>query len=118
VIDTRPLEAQTDYTDPTGVQKYEMPQAEYETLADSVLSWKKKERLGRFDPATVGAVEARVGGWQRDVEERGTFSFIASGGFVVALLSPAVSSFFDHSPPPQRASLPVPPPVRPRRTRI
>ena len=111
MIDTRPPEAQPDYTDPTGVQKYEMPQAEYETLADSVLSWKKKERLGRFDPSAVGAVEARVRGWQRDVEERGTFSLVASGLFLVAPRLPRSS---DRSSPPRRAHLPV----RPRGIRV
>ena len=55
------------------MQKYEMPQAEYAARTDSVLAWKKKDQLGRFDPAAVGAVEARVRGWQRDVEERGMF---------------------------------------------
>jgi hypothetical protein len=67
-----------------------MPQTEYAARSDSVLAWKKKEQLGRFDPAAVGAIGARVRNWQRDVDERGTFtSTIAPYSFPCAPFGPA-----------------------------
>jgi tubulin-specific chaperone B len=71
VNDTRPPEAQPNYSDVSGVAKYEMPQAEYAARTDSVLAWKKASRLGRFDPAAADAAAARVRTWASDIEERG-----------------------------------------------
>ncbi|KKY28857.1 putative cell polarity protein [Phaeomoniella chlamydospora] len=55
IHDTRPpsVRAQNifDPNGPYAVPKYEMPTSAYETLSDSVLSWKKNNRLGRFNPA-------------------------------------------------------------------
>lgn len=48
--DTRPPAARQNFTDTSGVEKYEMPKEQYEKLDDSVLAWKRKQRLGRFDP--------------------------------------------------------------------
>ena len=50
VEDTRPPGARPNYTDISGVDKYEMPEEEYSQLNDSVLAWKKRNQLGRFDP--------------------------------------------------------------------
>ena len=36
--------------DVSGVEKYVMPETAYDKLADCVLDWKKRQRLGRFDP--------------------------------------------------------------------
>lgn len=36
--------------DTTGVEKYVMPEEEYGKLQDTVLAWKKRNKLGRFDP--------------------------------------------------------------------
>ena len=34
-----------------------MPENQYEQLNDSVLAWKKRQRLGRFDPTAKSAAE-------------------------------------------------------------
>lgn len=53
VEDTRPPESRgvIDLNDLSQVEKYVMPEDEYEQRQDSVLQWKKTNRLGRFDPA-------------------------------------------------------------------
>jgi tubulin-specific chaperone B len=69
VTDTRPPSARQNFTDTSSVEKYEMPETQYEQLSDSVLAWKKKQKLGRFDPkaksAAVIAEERRT----KDEEE-------------------------------------------------
>ncbi|KAL6251949.1 hypothetical protein RBB50_002159 [Rhinocladiella similis] len=52
ILDTRPAAArqQFNFTDLSAVEKYQMPESEYEKLEDSVLAWKKRAKLGRFDP--------------------------------------------------------------------
>lgn len=39
------------------MEKYQIPEAQYEQLTDSVLAWKKRQRLGRFDPNAKSAAE-------------------------------------------------------------
>jgi tubulin-specific chaperone B len=50
VEDTRPPGSLVDLYDTSKVEKYVMPQSEYENRQDSVLHWKKVNKLGRFDP--------------------------------------------------------------------
>ncbi|KAK7533914.1 CAP Gly-rich domain-containing protein [Phyllosticta citribraziliensis] len=71
VNDTRPAAARTDFTDVSAVQKYVMPEAEYETRADSVLAWKRNQKLGRFDPNAPSIEEQKVKALEREVDERG-----------------------------------------------
>ncbi|EGP89838.1 unnamed protein product [Zymoseptoria tritici ST99CH_1A5] len=71
VTDTRPPGARTNYTDVSAVQKYEMPADEYESRTDSVLAWKKAQKLGRFDPNAPDIIEQKVNVTYREVEERG-----------------------------------------------
>ncbi|CAK4032664.1 Cell polarity alp11 [Lecanosticta acicola] len=71
VIDTRPPGARTNYTDVSSVQKYEMSAAEYEDRSDSVLAWKKSQKLGRFDPNAPDILQQKVNVSYREVEERG-----------------------------------------------
>ncbi|KAF2085797.1 hypothetical protein K490DRAFT_74937 [Saccharata proteae CBS 121410] len=71
VHDTRPAAARTDYTDVSAVQKYTMPEAEYETRTDSVLAWKKAQKLGRFDPDAPSIEQQKILALEREVEERG-----------------------------------------------
>ncbi|KAF2861182.1 hypothetical protein K470DRAFT_257091 [Piedraia hortae CBS 480.64] len=49
VQDIRPPGLRPNYTDVSAVEKYSMPPAEYESRSDTVLAWKKKNKLGRFD---------------------------------------------------------------------
>ncbi|KAF3403021.1 Cell polarity protein alp11 [Talaromyces pinophilus] len=50
VHDTRPVAARLNFTDLSSVEKYELPAEKYESLNNSVLAWKKSQKLGRFDP--------------------------------------------------------------------
>ena len=54
-MDTRPPSARHDFTDISSVEKYQMPESQYEQLSDSVLAWKKQQKLGRFDPNAKSA---------------------------------------------------------------
>lgn len=48
-----------------------MPAEEYETRTDSVLAWKKAQKLGRFDPNAPSIEQQKVLASEREVEERG-----------------------------------------------
>lgn len=56
VEDTRPKDQQLDLNDPN-VERYEMPPEEYESREDSVLAWKRRNKLGRFDPNAQADLE-------------------------------------------------------------
>ncbi|KAI7206367.1 hypothetical protein KC352_g18119 [Hortaea werneckii] len=60
VSDTRPPGARTNYTDVSAVPKYEMSAADYENRTDSVLAWKKAQKLGRFDPQAPSIEESKI----------------------------------------------------------
>lgn len=77
-----------------------MPPAEYEHRTDSVLAWKKAQKLGRFDPNAPSIEQQKIRASEREVEERGkrnrllctsraTYSY-DSGGCVLkkAILGP------------------------------
>jgi len=55
----------------SAVQKYEIPLAEYEERTDSVLAWKKANKLGRFDPNAPSLEQQKVNIIQREIDERG-----------------------------------------------
>lgn len=71
VVDTRPPAARTDFSDLSAVDKYVMPTAEYESRTDSVLAWKKAQKLGRFDPDAPSIEQQKVLASEREIEERG-----------------------------------------------
>ncbi|KAF1923791.1 uncharacterized protein M421DRAFT_305914 [Didymella exigua CBS 183.55] len=71
VVDTRPPAARTDFSDLSAVDKYVMPAAEYETRTDSVLAWKRAQKLGRFDPDAPSIEQQKILASEREVEERG-----------------------------------------------
>jgi len=48
-----------------------MPDEEYEKKTDSVLAWKKAQKLGRFDPNAPTVEQAKVQAIQREIEVRG-----------------------------------------------
>ncbi|OCL03288.1 hypothetical protein AOQ84DRAFT_442814 [Glonium stellatum] len=70
VLDTRPPSARTDFSDLSAVPKYTMPSEQYETRNDSVLAWKKAQKLGRFDPSAPSLEEQKIQALEREVEER------------------------------------------------
>lgn len=76
MIDTRPAAARTDFSDLSAVDKYVMPTAEYESRTDSVLAWKKAQKLGRFDPNAPTIEQQKILASEREVEERGKLSIL------------------------------------------
>lgn len=68
--DTRPPGARDNYTDPSAVPKYTMSTGDYEARTDSVLAWKKKQHLGRFDPNAPDLEQQKIRAVEREVEER------------------------------------------------
>ena len=70
MVDTRPAGQRPNYTDTSGVEKYVMPEEEYEKKTDSVLAWKKAQKLGRFDPNTPDREGARVSALEQEVQQR------------------------------------------------
>ncbi|KAF2715864.1 hypothetical protein K431DRAFT_289871 [Polychaeton citri CBS 116435] len=71
VTDTRPPGARTNYTDVSRVEKYEMPAQEYEGRTDSVLAFKRAQKLGRFDPNAPALEQQKIQESYREIEERG-----------------------------------------------
>lgn len=71
VQDTRPPAARPNYTDTSAVDKYVMPEDEYAKKTDSVLAWKKAQKLGRFDPDAPAHEAARAEAVAREVERKG-----------------------------------------------
>jgi len=70
VTDTRPPGARTDFTDLSSVEKYVMPSSEYEARNDSVLAWKKKQQLGRFDPNAPSLEAAKISALEAEISSR------------------------------------------------
>lgn len=48
-----------------------MPLSEYETKTDSVLAWKKANKLGRFDPAAPSLEAAKIASYDQEIQKRG-----------------------------------------------
>lgn len=71
VGDTRPAGARPNFSDVSGVDKYVMPEEEYAAKTDSVLAWKKAQKLGRFDPHAPQHVAARIAAFAAEAEARG-----------------------------------------------
>ncbi|KAI0806493.1 CAP Gly-rich domain-containing protein [Xylaria sp. FL0064] len=71
IIDTRPPGARLNFNDTSGVEKYVMPVEEYERKSDSVLAWKKAEKLGRFNPDAPSLEKAKVDANKHEIESRG-----------------------------------------------
>ncbi|KAI5800298.1 CAP Gly-rich domain-containing protein [Peziza echinospora] len=71
VADTRPPSARPNFVDVSTVEKYTMPEDRYEELTDTVLSWKKRQQLGRFDPNKPNVEAEKLRKMQEEIEERG-----------------------------------------------
>ncbi|KAJ0423834.1 CAP Gly-rich domain-containing protein [Aspergillus carlsbadensis] len=69
VHDTRPQAARVNFNDLSSVEKYVLPAETYESLPNSVLAWKKNQKLGRFDPSALPPVEAMLEQARKDAEE-------------------------------------------------
>ena len=53
-----------------------MPSTEYENRSDSVLAWKKAQKLGRFDPNAPSIEQQKILASEREVEERGKIRLV------------------------------------------
>lgn len=65
-----------NFTDLSSVDKYELPAETYESLPNSVLAWKKNQKLGRFDPNALSPEEAlrkQVENDQSELANRGAY---------------------------------------------
>ena len=51
--------------------KYVMSESDYETRTDSVLAWKKAQKLGRFNPDAPGIEKKREQALQQEIDEKG-----------------------------------------------
>ncbi|KAK4454985.1 CAP Gly-rich domain-containing protein [Podospora aff. communis PSN243] len=71
VIDTRPPSARPNFSSAVGVDKFVLPEEEYEKKTDSVLAWKKAQKLGRFDPNAPSHEQAKIAAIAQEVESRG-----------------------------------------------
>ncbi|QIX02462.1 hypothetical protein AMS68_007979 [Peltaster fructicola] len=71
ITDTRPPGVRENYTDTSNVEKYTLPITEYEARSDSVLAWKKAQKLGRFDPNAPNIVQEKTEATFQEVESRG-----------------------------------------------
>ncbi|KAJ5792211.1 hypothetical protein N7504_011473 [Penicillium tannophilum] len=74
VHDSRPQAMRPNFTDLSSVEKYELPTETYESLSNSVLAWKKNQKLGRFDPNALSPEEylrQQVAKDQAEIASRG-----------------------------------------------
>ncbi|RJE18000.1 cell polarity protein [Aspergillus sclerotialis] len=69
IHDTRPKSARPNFNDLSSVEKYVLPTSTYESLPNSVLAWKKNQKLGRFDPNSVSPEETMYRQAEKDKEE-------------------------------------------------
>ncbi|KAK9473568.1 CAP Gly-rich domain-containing protein [Dipodascopsis tothii] len=83
VADLRPASEQLDLTDVAAVDKFELTDAEYAARSDTVLAWKRQQKLGRFAApgAAHFAAEAAAGGVVvgarcRTGDRRGTVRYV------------------------------------------
>ncbi|KAK4175418.1 CAP Gly-rich domain-containing protein [Triangularia setosa] len=71
VVDTRPASARPNFSSAVGVEKFELPEEEYEKKTDSVLAWKRAQKLGRFDPNAPTHEQAKIDAIAKEIEARG-----------------------------------------------
>ncbi|SPO03428.1 probable Alp11 homologue of tubulin-folding cofactor B [Cephalotrichum gorgonifer] len=71
ITDIRPPSARPNLNDTSAVDKYVMPEEEYAQKTDSVLAWKKAQKLGRFDPNAPSIEAARIAAIEQEVRARG-----------------------------------------------
>ncbi|CAK7563337.1 MAG: hypothetical protein SEPTF4163_001204 [Sporothrix epigloea] len=71
VVDTRPPGQRPNYTDTSAIEKYVLPAEAYAAKTDSVMAWKKAQKLGRFDPDAPEHARARIAAFAAEAEARG-----------------------------------------------
>ncbi|KAJ5317303.1 hypothetical protein N7508_001811 [Penicillium antarcticum] len=86
IHDSRPQTMRANFTDLSSVDKYVLPTETYEARSDSVLAWKKNQKLGRFDPNALSPEEALRHQVEKDEAEVSTRG-IAVGNRTIVLPS-------------------------------
>jgi len=74
VEDNRPPGQRPNYNDVNQVAKIELSPEEYAKKTDSVLAWKKANKLGRFDPSAPSAEEvekAKLQAYETEISSKG-----------------------------------------------
>lgn len=71
IVDTRPPAARPNFTSAVGVEMFVLPEEEYEKKTDSVLNWKRTQKLGRFDPNAPSHEQAKIAEIEREITARG-----------------------------------------------
>jgi hypothetical protein len=72
-----------------------MPTNEYETRTDSVLAWKKAQKLGRFDPDAPSLEQQKIRAFEREIEERGKTNLYDALNASYAKVSLTISAVSD-----------------------
>ncbi|KAJ5984388.1 hypothetical protein N7481_006487 [Penicillium waksmanii] len=88
VHDSRPQSMRPNYTDLSSVEKYELPSETYESLPNSVLAWKKNQKLGRFDPNALSPEEALRNQVEKDQSEVSTKGIAVAARAIILPSSP------------------------------
>lgn len=72
IVDGRPpgTRAMNDFSDVGSVEKYVMPEEQYEKLNDSVLAWKKRQGLGRFAQSSESKSQDELAQERREHDQR------------------------------------------------
>ncbi len=73
-----------------------MPTAEYESRTDSVLAWKKAQKLGRFDPDAPSIEQKKILASEREIEERGGSHILVLHFSYIVPLSLTTASAIGH----------------------
>ncbi|TQS37738.1 hypothetical protein Golomagni_01777 [Golovinomyces magnicellulatus] len=71
VKDLRPAAMRPNYTDLSKVPKFEITSDQYEQKTDSVLAWKKANKLGRFNPSATQIQDKALQALEKEIQERG-----------------------------------------------
>jgi len=58
-------------TDTSEVEKFELPPEVYAKRSDSVLAWKQRNQLGRFDPNKSESEQRAAERWWEEIRSRG-----------------------------------------------
>ncbi|KAK2741452.1 hypothetical protein FQN57_005585 [Myotisia sp. PD_48] len=88
IHDSRPAHARPNFHDTSAVEKYIMPETTYKTLPNTVLAWKKANKLGRFDPSSLSPEQIIREQVQKDVEEVKTRGLEVSNRAIVLPSTP------------------------------
>lgn len=87
VLDTRPKELIQTYTDETLVEKYVMDDDTYASRRDTVLAFKQRNKLGRFDPSKDSSTDSDETSQQEEQQQLLADGYISGARCQVDLLS-------------------------------